>query len=71
MKTMLRSQEFTCPSCVTKIEKALKSLQGVQDARVHFTTGRIEVEHDPQRVSAQELAQAVQAAGYTAKVAAF
>ena len=71
MKTMLRSQEFTCPSCVTKIEKALRSLQGVQDARVHFTTGRIEVEHDPQRVSANELAQAVRAVGYTANVVAF
>ena len=71
MKTMLRSQEFTCPSCVTKIEKTLKWLQGVQDARVHFTTGRIEVEHDPQRVSANELAQAVRAVGYTANVVAF
>lgn len=71
MKTILRSQEFTCPSCVTKIEKTLQSLQGVQDARVHFTTGRIEVEHDGQRVSASELAQVVRAVGYEAKVVAF
>ena len=68
---MQRSQDFTFPSCVTKIDRALKSLQGLQDARVHFTTGRIEVEHDPQRVSAQELVQTVRAAGYTANVAAF
>ena len=71
MKTLLRSQELTCPSCVAKIEKALKALDGVEDARVHFNTGRIEVQHDPQRVKADALVKAVQSAGYEAKVAAF
>ena len=71
MKTLLRSQELTCPSCVAKIEKALKSLHGVNGAVVHFNTGRIEVEHDPQAVSAAELVKVVQAAGYDAKVSAF
>jgi copper chaperone len=71
MKTLLRSQELTCPSCVAKIEKALKSMQGVNGAVVFFNTGRIEVEHDPQAVSAAELVKAVKAAGYDAKVSAF
>ena len=71
MKTLLRSQELTCPSCVAKIEKALKSIQGVNGAVVYFNTGRIEVEHDPQAVSAAELVKAVKAAGYDAKVSAF
>lgn len=70
MKTLLRSQELTCPSCVAKIEKALTSLRGVQGAVVHFNTGRIEVEHEP-AVSAAELVKAVQSAGYEAKVSAF
>lgn len=70
MKTLLRSQELTCPSCVAKIEKALTSLQGVKDAKVHFNTGRIEVEHDP-TVSAAALVKAVQLVGYEAKVSAF
>lgn len=71
MKTLLRSQELSCPSCVDKIEKALKGLKGVDEARVHFNTGRIEVEHDPERVSAQELVKAVEAVGYEASVSAF
>jgi copper chaperone CopZ len=71
MKTLLRSQELTCPSCVAKIEKALKALDGVEDAKVHFNTGRIEVLHDPQRVQMEALVKAVQSAGYEAKVAAF
>ncbi len=71
MKTILRSQEFSCPSCVAKIETALKAVEGVSEARVHFATGRIEVQHDPQRASAEALVQAVRAAGYQAKVAPF
>ncbi len=70
MKTLLRSQELTCPSCVAKIEKALTSLQGVKEAKVHFNTGRIEVEHDP-AVNSAELVKAVQSVGYEAKVSAF
>lgn len=71
MKTLLRSQELTCPSCVAKIEKALKAVEGVEQAKVHFNTGRIEIEHDPQKAKPEELVRAVQSAGYEAKVAAF
>ncbi len=71
MKTILRSQELSCPSCVLKIEKALKGLQGVEDAKVFFNTGRIEVEHDPTQATADALVRAVRSAGYEAKVSAF
>ena len=71
MKTILRSQEFSCPSCVVKIEKALHSLAGVEEAKVHFNTGRVVVEHDPEQVSGAELVKAIKAAGYEAKVAPF
>ena len=71
MKTQLRSQELSCPSCVAKIEKALKAVDGVEDARVHFNTGRIEVEHDPQKVGAVKLVEVVRSVGYEAKVATF
>jgi copper chaperone CopZ len=71
MKTLLRSQELSCPSCVAKIEKALKALDGVEAAKVHFNTGRIEVQHDSNRVNAEALVKAVRSAGYEAKVAAF
>ena len=71
MKTILRSQELSCPSCVAKIEKALKGVSGVEAAQVFFNTGRIEVQHDPQKASAEALVQAVKAAGYEAKVSPF
>jgi copper chaperone CopZ len=70
-KTILRSQELTCPSCVAKIEKALKSVPGVVEAKVFFNTGRIEVQHDPAQAADEKLVSAVQSAGYTARVSPF
>jgi copper chaperone len=71
MKTNLRSQELSCPSCVAKIEKALAALDGVQTATVHFNTGRIEVEHDAARAPVSDLVKAIRHAGYDAKPSAF
>jgi len=70
-KTLLRSQELSCPSCVAKIETALKALDGVSDAKVHFNTGKIEVQHDAQLVQADQLVKAVRSVGYEASVSAF
>ena len=70
-KTLLRSQELSCPSCVAKIEKVLKALDGVSEAKVHFNSGKIEIEHDPQKVKAQDLVRAVKSAGYEASESIF
>ncbi|MDR7330681.1 heavy-metal-associated domain-containing protein [Corynebacterium guangdongense] len=68
--TTLRSDEFSCPSCVTKIETKLKGLEGVSDAEVKFSSGRILVEHDPALVSVRDLVGAVKDVGYNAKPSA-
>ena len=70
MKTILRSQELSCPSCVAKIEKALKAVAGVEEAVVHFNTGRIEVQHEAD-VKADDLVQTVRGVGYEAKISPF
>ncbi len=66
MKTLLRSDELTCPSCVAKIEKALASLPGVTGVRVHFETARIDVDHDAARASVENLLKTVRSVGYEA-----
>lgn len=68
--TTLRSDEFSCPSCVAKIENKLGGLPGVESAEVKFSSGRILVTHDPQQVSVRDLVQAVADVGYTAKPSA-
>jgi copper chaperone len=70
MKTILRSSELSCPSCVVKIQKALASVPGVSEARVHFQTGRIDVDHDEERASVEALVKAVASVGYDAQPSA-
>lgn len=66
VRTVLRSDELTCPSCIAKIEHRLGRVPGVAHSRVHFATGRIEVDYDPNTVTRDELAAAVSELGYQA-----
>ncbi len=68
--TTLRAEGFSCPSCVTKIEKSLVRVPGVEAAKVHFASGRIEVQHDDS-VSPDQLVANVAKAGYQSAVSAF
>ncbi|MGD8200538.1 heavy-metal-associated domain-containing protein [Ornithinimicrobium sp. W1679] len=70
-RTTLRAEGFSCPSCVTKIEKQVGRLAGVESVKVHFASARIEVVHDQTRVSVDDLVTAVAKAGYTARPATF
>ncbi|MDN6487227.1 heavy-metal-associated domain-containing protein [Ancrocorticia populi] len=69
--TTLRAEGFSCPSCVAKIEKGLGKMNGVDSATVHFASGRIEVSHDPEQASVDDLISAVEKAGYKSAPAAF
>lgn len=70
-RTILRAEGFSCPSCVTKIEKQVGKLDGVESVTVHFASARIEVVHDPALASVDNLVAAVAKAGYSATPAAF
>jgi copper chaperone CopZ len=70
-RTLLRSDELSCPSCVPKIEKSLLALPGVTKAEVKFSSGRIEVEHDPVLSDVAALVNSVAKVGYAARPAAF
>lgn len=69
--TTLRAEGFSCPSCVTKIEKQVGKLDGVSQVEVKFASGRVEIDHDAAVVGTDALIAAVAKAGYTAQVSAF
>jgi copper chaperone len=71
IRTVLRSDEFTCPSCVRTVQRVLAARDGVQSSAVHVSTGRVEVHHDPSRVSVGDLVESIRAAGYDAAPAPF
>lgn len=70
-RTLLRAEGFSCPSCVSKVERQLARMKGVSGVTVHFASARIEVMHDPAAAPVDELVKAVAKAGYRAKPAAF
>ncbi|WP_407343974.1 cation transporter [Pengzhenrongella phosphoraccumulans] len=70
-RTVLRAEGFSCPSCVAKIEKQVGRVAGVVAVAVHFASGRVEIDHDPQVVGVEALVAAVAKAGYTSTLAVF
>ena len=59
---------MTCASCVLRVEKALKSVDGVSDAAVNLATERVRVSYDPARTTLAGLEAAVERAGYTLRI---
>ncbi len=57
-----------CVSCAGIIEKSLKKVTGVKEAKVNFTSEKARVVYDAAAVSVNDLVQAVSKAGYTANL---
>lgn len=69
--TVLRAEGFSCPSCVAKIEKQVGRLKGVEHVKVRFASARIEIDHNAERASVDDLVAAVAKAGYRATPSTF
>jgi len=41
---------MTCASCVLRVEKALKNVDGVQEANVNLATEKVTLKYDPASV---------------------
>jgi Cu+-exporting ATPase len=54
-----------CAACVAAVERALKKVDGVADARVNFASEKATIDFDPQLVTLEALDAAVSDAGYT------
>ncbi|HEY3246238.1 MAG TPA: heavy metal translocating P-type ATPase [Phycisphaerae bacterium] len=67
-EAILRVDGMHCASCVATVERAARSIPGVESARVNLALGRANVRFDPQQANADEIAAAVTRAGYPATV---
>jgi len=56
---------MTCASCVLRVEKALKKVEGVADAAVNLASEKARIEFDSSRVTLEQLQKAVADSGYT------
>ncbi|WP_394189404.1 copper chaperone CopZ [Paenisporosarcina quisquiliarum] len=63
-KTTLKITGMSCAHCVNKIETALQSLQGVENAKVDLKKGTAKVKYDETIQTLDNLAVAIQEVGY-------
>jgi len=55
---------MTCANCVATVERTLRKTEGVDDASVNYASERALVRFDPEVVSLEHVAAAVERAGY-------
>lgn len=58
---------MSCKHCQMTVEKALKTLNGVEDVLVDLATGKASVQFDPAKVSQEDLKTVINGAGYETK----
>jgi copper chaperone len=64
----LQVEGMTCQGCVRSVTRVLQGVAGVESVAVSLEGARAQVRFDPARTSPQRLAEAVQEAGYQARV---
>ena len=58
---------MTCASCVSRVERSLKKLPGVEVATVNLATEKATVSFDPENAAVGSLMGAIEGAGYEAR----
>lgn len=60
--TTYQLQTLTCPSCITKIEKAVSAQPDVESAEVMFSSSKVKVTHEA--ADSDNLKQTIEKLGY-------
>jgi copper chaperone len=66
-KIVLKIDGMTCGHCVGKVENSLKSLPGVEVAKVDLKKGTAKVKYDNSKQTIDKMNEAVREAGYESK----
>ncbi|VEU81277.1 heavy-metal-associated domain-containing protein [Haploplasma axanthum] len=68
-KAIIQLETLTCPSCLQKINRAIKGLNGVnQDSvNVMFNSSKVKLEYDDETVSIKSIESAISNLGYGVK----
>ncbi|HIS28115.1 MAG TPA: heavy-metal-associated domain-containing protein [Candidatus Avamphibacillus intestinigallinarum] len=65
-KAVIQLETLSCPSCLQKIENAVKGLNGVQQEslRVLFNASKVKVEFDSNIITIEHIEKAIEDLGY-------
>ncbi len=65
----IQLETLTCPSCVQKIEKTVKSLSSIEkeSVKVLFNSSKVKFDFDTEKLSVEDVEKAITALGYEVK----
>lgn len=65
-KAIIQLEPLTCPSCMQKIERTVKSLNGVDhsSAKLLFNTSKFKTKFDGSRVTLEDIEKTIENLGY-------
>lgn len=65
-KATIQLETLTCPSCIAKIEGALKKVDGVDDAstKISFSSSRVRLDFDDSKTSIEDIEKSITKMGY-------
>ena len=65
-KAVIQLETLSCPSCMQKIENAVKGLNGVnQDSlKVLFNASKVKVDFDSEMITVNDIKKAIEDLGY-------
>lgn len=65
-KATIQLETLSCPSCLQKIENAVKKIAGVEDdsVKVMFNASKVKLNFDSAAVAIEKIEQAIEALGY-------
>ncbi|MCZ8466533.1 heavy-metal-associated domain-containing protein [Streptococcus uberis] len=66
-KGILKLEELACPTCMQKIEAAVKGVKGVdaQSVKVLFNASKVKVDFDERSTTLSAIARAIETIGYS------
>ena len=66
-KAIIQLQSLSCPSCLQKIESAVKRLSGVNkdSLNVLFNASKVKVEFNSEAITIEDIEKAIEDLGYT------
>ena len=63
-KKTFQMETISCPSCIMKIEGALKRLDGIEESEVLFNSSRVKVDFDETKLTSDEIKSSIEKIGY-------
>ncbi|HBM74977.1 MAG TPA: heavy metal-binding protein [Clostridiaceae bacterium] len=64
-KAEFQLETVTCPSCIKKIESTLNKTEGVDSAKVLFSSSKVKAEFDESKISAEKIKEVISNLGYS------